>query len=507
MATSEEKPGNDDIMIAVQGCCHGELDKIYETLQYIEKTKSLKIDILLCCGDFQAIRNQKDLESMAVPPKYRKMGIFHQYYNGTKKAPVLTIFIGGNHEAATHLWELPFGGWVAPNIYYLGYAGVVEFAGLKIGGISGIYKAHDYFKGHFEMPVFNEGTKRSFYHTRNYEVFKLKVLSERLDVFLSHDWPKYIYNHGDVDSLLQKKTFFKKEIEENTLGSPACKELLNKLKPLYWFAAHLHVKFPAIVEHEGTNGKHQTKFLALDKCLPYRDFLQILNMGPATAPKELRYNAEWLGITKLTYQLYNATPRATWLPVDEVEYMKYRGSEELLVEIMEKFPDELRVPSNFQNMQRYQSKTENLNNQTVEFCEKLGIENPCNLTIIRKIESFGKRQGGGMISNNDSSSSDEFEEIPKITRNPNEISLDDSSDDNDSDDDDSNEISSSSFSKSSDIDSSNDNQSDLKRKLSSEEQSDISISPQKPTFLVRRNKALYASLDDDNSGSSSSDCL
>lgn len=43
-----------------------------------------------------------------------------RYYSGEKKAPVLTIFIGGNHEASNHLQELPYGGWVAPNIYFLG---------------------------------------------------------------------------------------------------------------------------------------------------------------------------------------------------------------------------------------------------------------------------------------------------------------------------------------------------------------------------------------------------
>lgn len=35
----------------------------------------------------------------------------------------MTIFIGGNHEASNHLQELPYGGWVAPNIYYLGKDG------------------------------------------------------------------------------------------------------------------------------------------------------------------------------------------------------------------------------------------------------------------------------------------------------------------------------------------------------------------------------------------------
>ena len=39
-----------------------------------------------------------------------------------------------------------YGGWVAPNIYYLGNAGVVQFGGLRIAGLSGIYKSNDYRK-------------------------------------------------------------------------------------------------------------------------------------------------------------------------------------------------------------------------------------------------------------------------------------------------------------------------------------------------------------------------
>ncbi len=35
---------------------------------------------------------------------------------------------------------------MAPNIFYLGNAGVVKYGGLRIAGISGIYKPHDYEK-------------------------------------------------------------------------------------------------------------------------------------------------------------------------------------------------------------------------------------------------------------------------------------------------------------------------------------------------------------------------
>lgn len=50
--------------------------------------------------------------------------------------------------------------------------------------------------------------------------------------------------------LLKKKQYFREEVEQDRLGSPAAKEPLFHIKPDYWFAAHLHVKFPAIVQHQ-----------------------------------------------------------------------------------------------------------------------------------------------------------------------------------------------------------------------------------------------------------------
>lgn len=43
--------------------------------------------------------------------------------------------------------------------------------------------------------------------------------------------------------------YFRKDIEENRLGSKPAEELLHELKPTYWFAAHLHCKFPALISH------------------------------------------------------------------------------------------------------------------------------------------------------------------------------------------------------------------------------------------------------------------
>jgi lariat debranching enzyme len=45
--------------------------------------------------------------------------------------------------------ELPHGGWVAKNIYYMGFASVINFGGLRIGGWSGIFKQNDYSKSKY----------------------------------------------------------------------------------------------------------------------------------------------------------------------------------------------------------------------------------------------------------------------------------------------------------------------------------------------------------------------
>ncbi|KAK8854940.1 hypothetical protein IAR55_003679 [Kwoniella newhampshirensis] len=236
--------------IAVQGCSHGSLSAIFSTVEQYTSLKGSSVDLLLLCGDFQALRSSHDFASLAVPPKYHNLGTFHQYYSGEKVAPVLTIVIGGNHEASNYMWELYHGGWLAPNIYYLGAAGSVYVDGLRIVGASGIYKDHDYNKGHFETVPYNTSTLRSIYHIRQYDVAKLMQLTPSdKTIFLSHDWPISIAKHGDTGALLRRKPFFRDEVNSNTLGSPPLLTLLHYLQPSYWFAAHLHVKFAAIYQH------------------------------------------------------------------------------------------------------------------------------------------------------------------------------------------------------------------------------------------------------------------
>lgn len=71
--------------VAIQGCCHGELDNVYHTIEVAQTQAGIETpDVLVCCGDFQSFRNHSDLQTFAAPQKYRQLGTFWRYYNGEK---------------------------------------------------------------------------------------------------------------------------------------------------------------------------------------------------------------------------------------------------------------------------------------------------------------------------------------------------------------------------------------------------------------------------------------
>lgn len=356
----------------------------------------------------QAVRNASDLKAVSMPSKYYAMHDFHEYYSGHRVAPYLTIFIGGNHEASNYMWELYYGGWAAPKIYYMGAANVVRVGPLRIAGLSGIWKGYDYKKPHYERLPYSSDDVRSIYHVRELDVRKLLQIRTQVDVGLSHDWPRSMEWKGNHRQLFNFKPYFEQEAKDGTLGSVAATIVLERLRPAHWFSAHMHAKYTAVWEHAATpntstpetqtkvesavknegeieldiadedfavqpkneaeidldlddeeipeapastsnkdakpketqnaaNGSEvpkdvrdllpesfarpkfkpapslpfpaeitnkTTRFLALDKCLPQRHFLQLLEVTPHAAaelqrPLGLEYDPEWLAITRV----------------------------------------------------------------------------------------------------------------------------------------------------------------------------------------------------------------
>ena len=387
-------------------------DKIYATIEHLERENATKIDLLIICGDFQSVRNEHDLLSMAVPDKYRQMCSFWKYYAGVAVAPVLTLFIGGNHEASNYLSELPYGGWVAPNIYYMGYANVVQFGGVRIAGLSGIYNPQDYYKGHHEMPPYNMNTLKSAYHVRQVDVFRLSQLTrDHVDIVLTHDWPLGVYNHGNSEQLMRFKPFLANEIRANTLGSPENERLLKLLKPTYWFSAHLHAKFACVYRHQASasatataSAPKETKFLALDKCLPHRRFLQVIDVEARNGSKLcLSLDPEWLCVLKKTDHLMSVDsyPQA---PISRAENVTVDEAD--LAKIGDYFCESLEIPNGLfkQTAPAWNGSSSNNNNgsgdeaqrveeiymneQTTMFCEMLNLRDPIRVLLEKRGKSF-----------------------------------------------------------------------------------------------------------------------
>lgn len=282
----------------------------------------------------------------------------------------------------------------------MGYAGVVNYKGLRIGGVSGIFKKQDYFRGHYESPPYDPNSLRSVYHYREQVIFRLQQLDEhQIDIMMSHDWPTDVHEYGNAVELIEFKPHFRDQIRDNVLGSPPLYELLKKLKPRYWFSAHLHCKFAAVIPHDDET---ETNFLGLDKCIAGRQFLQILDIANLSddgkndySSSELEYDLEWLSILYTTKQLMHVEKRPTHMPekCDALRRWNFQPTNDEKEAIRQKIGDNLEIPKNFVKtaasydplnryaiLRRSSSKMiRNQNQQTIEFCKILDIDDPLNL--------------------------------------------------------------------------------------------------------------------------------
>lgn len=519
---------NAGVRLAIEGCGHGTLHAIYASVAAACNLKGWPgVDLLIIGGDFQAVRNGYDLNCVSMPAKYREMCDFHEYYSGQRTAPYLTIFVGGNHEASNYLFELYYGGWVAPNIYYMGAANVLRLGPLRIAGMSGIWKGYSYRKPHHERLPYNESDMRSIYHVRELDVRKLLQIRSQVDIGISHDWPKGIEWKGDWKQLFRFKKHLEEDARNKQLGSVAAQQVLTWLRPKWWFSAHLHCKYAAVVDHERKDGpEHRpsnssanpvptknedeidledetraadgtlpanademdlelesnapsrvpetkgqvfnavdiepepnleearaalpksfrrsptpepvrpppeisnstTAFLALDKCLPGKHFLQLMTIPTESSsvgmrPLKLEYDREWFAITR-TFALDEpialgdldaAVPR----PMKPAQYEDMIDKRRLWIDDNIEDSD-LTVPDNFEitapvydggdwNLPQYSQVREYPNSQTARFCKMLEIPNPFDISdddINRRLASGprsdpdaerfdgGRRRGG-----------------------------------------------------------------------------------------------------------------
>jgi lariat debranching enzyme len=382
----------------------------------------------------------------------------------------------------------------------MGAANVVRLGPVRIAGMSGIWKGYDYSKPHHERLPYNDDDKNSIYHIREFDVRKLLQIRTQVDVAISHDWPRAVEKHGDERRLFKLKPHFEQESKDGTLGSHAATYVMDRLRPSYWFAAHMHCKFSATrtynvdtklvtgaessrnfntespspmnsnempaynadeinldedelltVSADGNANElknpHESvasmrlattsivpedlraqlpaafarpavpirrlqpgqpcpptimnetvRFLALDKCLPGRKFLQLLDIEPFSQSSpdspsledrrfHLEYDPEWLAITRVFASSLILGDRNAKLPIDlgEEHYRPLIEAEEAWVAEHIVMTGKLTIPENFTITapvhspgmpEIVQEGPQEYNNpQMKAFCELVGIEN------------------------------------------------------------------------------------------------------------------------------------
>lgn len=410
---------------------------------------------------------------------------------------------------------------MASNIYYMGVANVVRLGPVRIAGMSGIWKGYNFNKTHHERLPYNQDDIKSIYHVREPDVRKLLQIRTQVDIGISHDWPRAVEKYGDERDLFRMKPDFEQESKNGTLGNLAATYVMDRLRPPYWFAAHMHCRFAATriyrddirpqeaaqaslastglvdirvealsavesngmsamapthnvdeidldmedddppvpivkneehsiinsMSHAGTKGislkasdvpedlraqlpaaflkptappkrlspgqpcpptitNKTVRFLALDKCLPGRKFLQLLDILPpslsqpspsSSGPRyHLEYDPEWLAITRvfaptLVLGDRNAKPSPD---LGEEHYRPLIEAEEAWVDEHIVKAGKLTIPENFTitapvhiigTPESVQFGPQEYNNpQMAAFCELLGIENKFFATVEEK---------------------------------------------------------------------------------------------------------------------------
>jgi hypothetical protein len=219
-------------------------------------------------------------------------------------------------------------------------------------------------------------------------------------------------------------------MENGRMGSGPCWDLLENLKPKNWYAAHMHCRFDATVEHSESE---RTRFVALDKCLPKRRCLDFLDIGDDnTNPPVIQYDLEWLTVLHLTNNFLNVNQNYTKLPLrlepddpeDNMQRFDFRPTEEEMNAVLKRFNNDLTIPANFtQTRVAYDPQRDgrnfrnlneriivDLNPQTTDFCVKLGVDDP--LFLVAKFA--GIELTNSAINLNQTAS----EKVPKVVRAP-----------------------------------------------------------------------------------------
>lgn len=231
------KKCSSDLYFAAVGDVHGHIYTTIGLLQNWEQKNQKSLDFVLQVGDFEAHRDTDDLLTMDAPTKYKTLGDFKDFYSNKVRFPYPLYFIGGNHESYGFLDRFPNGKEIAPNFNYIGRVNLIELAGLRIVGVSGIYKPELFERE--RRSVFERNHSNKEYIAFNQAEISQAMDYENVDILLLHDWATNIISPAALKLFQQRYS----NARHQQIGNKYARLLIETLQPKLVLCGHLHFKY------------------------------------------------------------------------------------------------------------------------------------------------------------------------------------------------------------------------------------------------------------------------
>jgi len=243
----------ESLLVAGVGDIHGRFRRVESWLDALAEARGREVDLVLAVGDVEAFRVADDHRRKTT--KRLMPAEFAEYADGVRTMKRPLYFIAGNNEDFEALHDTPEGLQLAPNVHYLGRAGVKELQGLRVGYLSGIH-APRFYEQPLKRPRSLDTAKQAGYF-RVPEVETVMGVRD-VDVLLVHEWPRGLPQRAQEQGVPPGRT-----LPSYWIGNPITRRVVEMVHPKWVLCGHSHRAFA--VTMGGHGGRPMTRVACLDQ--------------------------------------------------------------------------------------------------------------------------------------------------------------------------------------------------------------------------------------------------
>ena len=243
----------ESLLVAGVGDIHGRFRRVESWLDALAEARGREVDLVLAVGDVEAFRVADDHRRKTT--KRLMPAEFAEYADGVRTMKRPLYFIAGNNEDFEALHDTPEGLQLAPNVHYLGRAGVKELHGLRVGYLSGIH-APRFYEQPLKRPRSLDTAKQAGYF-RVPEVETVMGVRD-VDMLLVHEWPRGLPQRAQEQGVPPGRT-----LPSYWIGNPITRRVVETVHPKWVLCGHSHRAFAVTMGGQG--GRPMTRVACLDQ--------------------------------------------------------------------------------------------------------------------------------------------------------------------------------------------------------------------------------------------------